>query len=395
MSGSLSNIYDTVSYALYLNSKALARLQEQASTGSRINRISDDPYDACRVLGLESHQRSLETYMETLSELVGKLEISSSVLGDMTSALANIKADLAQVVSGTYGQEGRLRIADGINDTLEQMVSLANTEHSDQYLFAGSDTTSAPYVVERNSGKIVRVTYQGSNEKPNIEVAPGLQASPFYVGDEIFRSDSRSDTVFLGDTGAKAGTGTSSVCGDVWLTVTHDGSNYQLSIDDGASYVTVPSGGDTNQAVTDSRTGRVLYVDTTQINNTGTELVRVPGTYDVFAALISIRDMLRNERGLSDTQLSEVQDSCLTSLEEIRNLLVQAGISVGLKMGFLSDLKGNLENISYNAEEEATQLQEADIAQVAIDLSRRQILYEMSLSVAGKLMSLSLLDFIT
>ncbi len=395
MSGSLSNIYDTVSYALYLNSKALARLQEQASTGSRINRISDDPYDACRVLGLESHQRSLETYMKTLSELVGKLEISSSVLGDMTSALANIKADLAQVVSGTYGQEGRLRIADGINDTLEQMVSLANTEHSDQYLFAGSDTTSAPYVVERNSGKIVRVTYQGSNEKPNIEVAPGLQASPFYVGDEIFRSDSRSDTVFLGDTGAKAGTGTSSVCGDVWLTVTHDGSNYQLSIDDGASYVTVPSGGDTNQAVTDSRTGRVLYVDTTQINNTGTELVRVPGTYDVFAALISIRDMLRNERGLSDTQLSEVQDSCLTSLEEIRNLLVQAGISVGLKMGFLSDLKGNLENISYNAEEEATQLQEADIAQVAIDLSRRQILYEMSLSVAGKLMSLSLLDFIT
>jgi len=395
MSGSLSNIYDTVSYALYLNSKALARLQEQASTGSRINRISDDPYDACRVLGLESHQRSLETYMKTLSELVGKLEISSSVLGDMTSALANIKADLAQVVSGTYGQEGRLRIADGINDTLEQMVSLANTEHSDQYLFAGSDTTSAPYVVERNSGKIVRVTYQGSNEKPNIEVAPGLQASPFYVGDEIFRSDSRSDTVFLGDTGAKAGTGTSSVCGDVWLTVTHDGSNYQLSIDNGASYVTVPSGGDTNQAVTDSRTGRVLYVDTTQINNTGTELVRVPGTYDVFAALISIRDMLRNERGLSDTQLSEVQDSCLTSLEEIRNLLVQAGISVGLKMGFLSDLKGNLENISYNAEEEATQLQEADIAQVAIDLSRRQILYEMSLSVAGKLMSLSLLDFIT
>jgi flagellar hook-associated protein 3 FlgL len=395
MSGSLSNIYDTVSYALYLNSKALARLQEQASTGSRINRISDDPYDACRVLGLESHQRSLETYMKTLSELVGKLEISSSVLENMTSALADIKADLAQVVSGTYGQEGRLRIADGINDTLEQMVSLANTEHSDQYLFAGSDTTSAPYVVERNSGKIVRVTYQGSSEKPNIEVAPGLQDSPFYVGDEIYRSDNRSNPVFLGDTGAKIGTGTSSVCGDVWLTVTYDGSNYKLSIDNGASYVTVPSGGDTNQAVTDSRTGRVLYVDTTQINNTGTELVRVPGTYDVFATLISIRDILRNERGLSDTQLSEVQDSCLISLEEIRNLLVQAGISVGLKMGFLSNLKGNLENISYNAEEEATQLQEADIAQVAIDLSRRQILYEMSLSVAGKLMSLSLLDFIT
>jgi flagellar hook-associated protein 3 FlgL len=395
MSGSLSSIYDTVSYALYLNSKALAVLQEQASTGSRINRVSDDPSDACRVLGLESQQRYLETYMETLSDLVGKLEISSSVLGDMSSALADIKADLTQIVSGTYDQDGRDRIAEGINDTLEQIVSLANTEHSDQYLFAGSATNSAPYIVERIGGEITSVVYQGSYEKSNIEVASGLQTSPFYVGDKIFSSDDRSDPVFLGDTGAKAGTGTSSVCGDVWLTITHDGSNYQLSIDDGASFVTVPSGGDTNQAVTDSRTGRVLYVDTTQINDTGTELVRVPGTYDVFSTLISIRDILQNDRGLSDAQLSKIQDSCLTSLEEICNLVVQASVSVGIKIEFLSDLKDNLENINYNIEEETTQLQEADIAQVAINLTRREVLYEMSLSVAGKLMSLSLLDFIT
>jgi flagellar hook-associated protein 3 len=395
MSGSLISIYDTVSYALYLNSKALAVLQEQASTGSKINRISDDPSDACRVLGLESQQRSLETYMETLSDLIGKLEVSSSVLEEMSSALADIESDLTQIVSGTYDQDGRDRIAEGINDALEQMVSLANTEYSNQYLFAGSATDSAPYIVERSGGEITSVVYQGSYEKSNIEVASSLQMSPFYVGNEIFSSDDRSDPIFLGDTGAKAGTGTSSVCGDVWLTVTHDGSNYQLSIDDGASFVTVPSGGDTNQAVTDSRTGRVLYVDTTQINATGTELVRVPGTYDVFSTLISIRDILQNERNLSDAQLSEIQDSCLTSLEEVSNLVVQASVSVGMKIEFLSDLKDNLENINYNIEEEATQLQEADIAQVAIELTRREILYEMSLSIAGKLMSLSLLDFIT
>jgi flagellar hook-associated protein 3 FlgL len=394
MSGSLRSIYDTVSYALYLNSKALAVLQEQASTGSRINRVSDDPSDACRVLGLESQQRTLETYMETLSDLVGKLEVSSSVLGDMSSAFGDIKADLTQIVSGTYDQDGRDRIAEGINDTLEQMVSLANTEYSNQYLFAGSATDSAPYIVERNGGEITSVVYQGSYEKFDIEVASGLQTSPFYVGDEIFSSDDRGDPIFLGDTGAKAGTGTSSVCGDVWLTITHDGSNYQLSIDDGASFVTVPSGGDTNQAVTDSRTGRVLYVDTTQISDTGTEFVCVPGTYDVFAALISIRDILQNDRDLPDAQLSEIQDSCLTSLEEVNNLVLQASVSVGIKIEFLSDLKDNLENINYNVEEEATQLQEADIAQVAIDLIRREVLYEMSLSVAGKLMSLSLLDFI-
>ena len=39
-------------------------------------------------------------------------------------------------------------------------------------------------------------------------------------------------------------------------------------------------------------------------------------------------------------------------------------------------------------------INEADIAQLSIDLSRRSVLFEMSLTVAGKLMSVTLLDFL-
>jgi predicted HTH domain antitoxin len=39
-------------------------------------------------------------------------------------------------------------------------------------------------------------------------------------------------------------------------------------------------------------------------------------------------------------------------------------------------------------------LEEADIAQIAIDLTRREVLYEMSLSMAARLLSMSLLDFL-
>jgi flagellin-like hook-associated protein FlgL len=67
---------------------------------------------------------------------------------------------------------------------------------------------------------------------------------------------------------------------------------------------------------------------------------------------------------------------------------------VGSRIGFLDNLKDSLKNLKYDTEDETTRLQEADIAQIAIDISRREILYQMSLSVAGKLMSVSLLDFI-
>jgi flagellar hook-associated protein 3 FlgL len=311
----------------------------------------------------------------------------------MVSTLAEVKSLLTQVSSGVYDQESRERTADSINDTLEQMVLLVNTDRNGQYLFGGSDTDSAPYVVQRTDGEITSVTYQGSSDSRNFEVAPGVQASAFYVGDDIFYSDNRSDPVFAGETGATAGTGTSNVTGDVWLTVTGSTGNYDLSIDDGLTTFNT-DGTDTNLAVTDSRTGKVLYIDTTGINSTGVELVRVPGTYDLFSMLISIRDILKNDRNFSEAKVQQLLDGCFESLDEVYNLLIQNTVSMGAKIGFLDSIKDNLTDMKYDAEDETTRLQEADIAQIAIDLSRHEVLYQMSLAVAAKIMSLSLLDFI-
>ncbi|MHC4541527.1 MAG: flagellar hook-associated protein FlgL [Planctomycetota bacterium] len=393
MSGSLANIYNNVNYALHLHSAAMTRLQEQASTGSRINRVSDDPSTAYRVMGLNTQQRSLDNYADNLSEVVSLLDLSSTVVEEIASVLTETRVRLTQIAGGIYGDDARQRAAEGINDILEQAVSLANTKHMGQYLFGGGDISSAPYLVERTGGEITRVTYQGSYENRNVEVAPGVNSSGFYVGDEMFRSDDRGQLVFLGETGAKTGTGTSTIRGDVWLTVTGSAGNYTLSIDDGLTTFNT-DGTHTNLAVTNSTTGEILYVDTTGITATGVDMVRAPGTHDIFNTLISIRDVLQNEKGLSGSQLRQLQDNALISLEEVNGLIVEAEVAVGSRVGFLSNLKDSLKNLKYDAEDETTRLQEADIAQIAIDISRREILYQMSLSVAGKLMSISLLDFL-
>jgi flagellin-like hook-associated protein FlgL len=74
MSGAINNIYNNVSYALYLHSVEMARLQEQTTTGSRINRPSDDPSAGYRVLILNSQDQSLENHIDNLSEVIGTLE---------------------------------------------------------------------------------------------------------------------------------------------------------------------------------------------------------------------------------------------------------------------------------------------------------------------------------
>jgi len=395
MGGTLNSIYGNTSFALNLQFEALGRLQEQAATGARVNRASDDPSSAYQILGLNSQTRDIANYINNLANVSDMLNSSLTAIGNMSSSLATAKQRITQVAGGIYGEDTRERTAEEINELLEQIVSSANTKNMNTYLFGGSNTGSAPYVVERTDGDITKVTYQGSSEERNVEVAPGINAAAFMVGDSIFRCDDQGQPEFTGDTGVKAGTGTSSVKGFTWLTVTNEGGTYKLSIDDGESDVTVPVGGDANQAVTDSRTGQVLYVDTTGITGTGVELVEMPGTHDIFNTLITIRDILANKKGLSEAQLQTLRENSTQALDEMSNLLLQSSVSVGSKVGFLESLKNNLADLKGNTDDNTTRIQEADIAQIAIDIARRQTLYQMSLSVAGKLMSVSLLDFIT
>lgn len=393
MSGMLNNIYNNVSLALAVHTRAMTKLQEQVSTGSKVNRVSDDVTSAYKILGFNTQKNTLGNYIDNLSDVTSTLDFSTTIVQDMSSSLTQAQTLLTQVVSGTYSRDARERTANGINDILEQMLTLVNTKYMGQSIFGGSSTSTLPYLAERTDGQITKVTYQGSQDNRQVELVDDLKFTLFQAGSNIFSSNNRGEPVFLGNTGAKAGTGTSSVKGDIWLTVTGSAGNYALSIDGGLSTVQT-DGTDINLAVTNSQTGEVLYVDTTDITGAGVGLVRTPGTYDLFGALISIRNILKNNNGLSDAELSQLQDTTLNMINEIRELLVQNQQVTGSKINLLDNLKASLENQKNNADDQVAGLQDADVTQIAVDLSRAETLYQMSLSVAGKLMTVSLLDYL-
>ena len=58
MSYSLEAIFNGASWSIATQSKALSDLQTQAATGQEINRVSDNPTDANRILNLKAESRS-------------------------------------------------------------------------------------------------------------------------------------------------------------------------------------------------------------------------------------------------------------------------------------------------------------------------------------------------
>lgn len=397
MSYSLEAIFNSTTWAISKHSGALSELQEQAATGQEINRVSDDPAVASRILSLKADSRTKEQYLNAINDALSTLDFSSASLRGITDAIANMRTKLTQVHTGTMNTSMRDSLATELNGMLDQVVSLANTERLGSSLFGGANADVDPYAVVRDGdGEITSVKYQGSFEERKIDVAPGVEISWVLSGESLFKSDSTRSYSFNGSTGAAAGSGTSSARGDVMLTVTDAGGGlYDLSIDGGTTTVTTTgvAANDANIPVVNAATGEVLYVDATGIATTGTEPIRVEGTYDIFNILINTRDMLRNSNNLSDDEVNAMLDATVSSLQNVNQNLVKAYPLVGGRISTLTSLRDSMEDAKFESDEEVNRLQDADITQIAVQLAKHEVLYEMSLSVAAKMFSMSLLDF--
>jgi len=137
----------------------------------------------------------------------------------------------------------------------------------------------------------------------------------------------------------------------------------------------------------------VLYVNVSAMTATGTEAIRTPGTYDMFNVLISARDLM-SDTTLPADQWNEKLSETIGSMHDVEDRVTRAFPKIGGRITTLTSLQTSLDNIKFNTEDEISRLQEADIAQVAVDLARHEVLYEMSLSVASKMFSLSLMNFL-
>lgn len=394
MSHSLNAIYETSSWAIAKNSMALSSLQQKAATGLNVLRVSEDPASANVVLSLQSDGRTKAQYLETLDNVISVLDLSSSVIQSISSELARARESLTATLSGTTSAELRSTLAADINNALEQLVALCNTDRLGQFLFGGVSSSTAPYAAERDgSGAITGVTYQGSAQEQKVEVVNGLEMSALLVGDSLFRDDTSRSMTFYGTTGAAAGTGSSSVRGDIFLDVEQTAGGWRLSIDNGASWIDATNT-EPNIPVIHSETGEILYVDATGITQAGKEPIRVSGTYDLFNILISARDLLNNTHSLSDTQVNQMLSDVAVDIQQVEAKVVRAFPIVGGRIQTLTNLRDSIDEMKANTDDEISRLYDADVTQVAIDLARYSVLYEMSLNVASKMFNMSLLDFI-
>ncbi|MDB5296532.1 MAG: hypothetical protein JWO31_2515 [Phycisphaerales bacterium] len=137
----------------------LAEVQNQLTTGKRLNRPSDDPADASAAVQLQKTLEQRQAYADNISAATGQLSEVDSTLGDLSGLLQQAQT-IASANAGTdVTPEARTAAAAVVQSIYDQAVTIGNKSYNGTYLFAGDKATDPPFEVGASGG----VTFVGSS----------------------------------------------------------------------------------------------------------------------------------------------------------------------------------------------------------------------------------------
>lgn len=187
------SIYDMVKLNLARITDDLNKANQVIATGKNIIELSDDPVGLTQVLNIKSTLSNIKQLGRNIN--LGKSWLSSSenALNHVQDLISDAKVLTVQMASANTGAAQRASSAVTIQNALEEMVSLANSEVGGRYIFAGSQTDTTPFTLSGSS-----VTYNGDDTGFTIRIDRNASVQIGHDGGDIFRpsGSGASDDIF-------------------------------------------------------------------------------------------------------------------------------------------------------------------------------------------------------
>jgi flagellar hook-associated protein 3 FlgL len=156
--------------------------QQQASSGKRVSKPSDDPIAFGRIVLDKSDLAQSGQWLRNIDTGSIRLAAADSTLGQVDTILSRLKELAVGARSDTNTANDRNVIATEVRSLHRELLQLSNTEINGQRIFAGTKTDADPFVL----GSGDAVTYAGNSETQSIAVGTNQTIQVTLPGDQIF-----------------------------------------------------------------------------------------------------------------------------------------------------------------------------------------------------------------
>jgi len=382
-----------------LNS-SLNQTQEQISTGKRVNKPSDDPVAAARILNLDQELSRIETYQRNAGLAENRLQQEESALAGSVDVIQRIRELTVQAGNGSLSPNDRKSISSEMKERIGQLANIANTrDASGEYIFSGFQGSTAAFGKDASGSWV----YQGDEGQRVLEIDDGVTVPISDHGKGIYSSIPAA--VF-----AEGDTGNAAAARIDGIEVVDDGGLSAVSPDD--ITITVDTVAGTVSAV-NSRTGDPLTVTpTAYTSGESFEVAGVQATItdagdgdeftlragekqSVFATIENLIDGLDNIDKSSPAGQAAYDDLIAASLQNLDNAqesIVQKQTEIGGRLNAVDSTKSFLEDSSVYSEDIRSQLRDVDYAEAISNLSFQSFVLQAAQQSFAQVSQLSLFD---
>jgi len=136
--------YDLIDYNLSRITENLKQASQVVSSGKRINALSDDPAGVVHSLGIKSALANVDQIGRNIDLGESWLVGAEGALRHSQNLLIDAKVLCIGMASASQSPADRQSAAVVVQNIRDEIVSLANTQGSCRYVFAGTDTGTKP-----------------------------------------------------------------------------------------------------------------------------------------------------------------------------------------------------------------------------------------------------------
>ncbi|GAB4260066.1 flagellar hook-associated protein FlgL [Thermincola ferriacetica] len=160
------------------NYRIMNKIQEQLSTGKKINRPSDDPVGVVSSLRLRAGLTETEKYLNNVDDARAWLDTTDTALGQASDLLQRARELTIYGANDALAQQSRDALAQEIHQIRDQMIQVANTTHDGRYIFGGFKTSNQPFTAAG--------AYTGDNGSIAYEIGVNVSMQVNIPGDAAF-----------------------------------------------------------------------------------------------------------------------------------------------------------------------------------------------------------------
>ena len=361
---------DKVVYNIQAAFERMQVAQTQIATGKRVLKPSDDAIAVAKTLKIRNLLGDNAQYQRNIDDGAGWLDNTEPVLDSMSTLVADLKDIALKGASDEKGAAEREALGRQVEGLLEELLTLANSRYDQRYIFSGTHTLTQPYSESRS-----------------------VTDEPVTLADEAWAD--------LGN--AKLEQGSVTVRGSSG-SLYAEGADYE--VDYSAGKIRRLAGGaiPAGEACTVSYGSEGICAVNREVPSTEGAIKRevAPGVWEqinvggeeVLTSDVDLFDlMVRMKNALFKNDSAGVNQT----IDEVTGALDQVSAAMGkigvAHQGFdLASARMDTQNV--NLEALKSNLENADLAEVAVRLQAEQMAYQSALAAAAQILNTSLINFL-